>query len=206
MTTALSSKRRQLSSCLPAGTPTIVRHVTADHDSPIVCHPSSDHPQNEVQDPNNSDDNKDKNSCSHSQRLFLLLDVNAPILYAWSDSFSVTPVRNTNTYSSDLARHSSGCSFSWCHANIDTPCVCHGCSNVNTTAISRCRRSIDAFDLCLMQIHQSVDAEALERWTATEHESKNTQWSWIRGRAFVDTHVDTKRDIIYNSHYANSSP
>ena len=87
ITTALSPKHRLLSSCLPAGTPTIVRHVTADHDSSIVCHPSSDHPQNEVQHPNNSDDNKDNNSCSHSQRLFILLDVKTPILYARSDSF-----------------------------------------------------------------------------------------------------------------------
>ena len=50
------SKRRWLTSDLHAGSPTINRHVTVDHDSP-VCHPSYGNPQNES-------DNEDNNSCS----------------------------------------------------------------------------------------------------------------------------------------------
>ena len=70
--------------------PTIERHVTADHGSPIVRH----HSQNEAQHPNNSDENEDDNSCS--QHLFtqppdVLFNASSPVLYARAEALVALP-------------------------------------------------------------------------------------------------------------------
>ena len=79
------SKRPRLAAQSPAGSPTIDRHVTAVHGSPIV----RQHSQNEAQHPNNSDENEDDNSCS--QRLFtqppdVFFNATSPLLYARAEA------------------------------------------------------------------------------------------------------------------------